>query len=110
MAMVASGNRLLMTTPLIKKNPQETYSRSSRDDDDSSADEPAFASIGERTSAVSGFAKVKSNSLTHYLYPLMLASVGFIDVCTVGKNNIRQMMIKNIGKKYSAGMEMRLNV
>ena len=53
---------------LIKKNPKGKYSRSSRDDDDSSADEPVFASIGERSSADSGFAEVKSNSLTHYLY------------------------------------------
>ena len=28
-----------------------------------------------------------------------------IDVCTVGKNNIRQMMIKYIGKTYSASMD-----
>ncbi len=70
--------------PLIKKNPKGKYSRSSRDDDDSCADEPVFASFGKRTSADSGFAKVKSSSLTHYLYPSML-----LDVCTVGKKNIR---------------------
>jgi hypothetical protein len=73
--------------------------------DDSSADEPVFVSIGERSSADSGFAKVKSNSLTHYLYPSWLLSVGPVDVCTVGKNNIRQMMIKHIGKAYSASMK-----
>ena len=93
-AMVASGNCLLMTTmhPLIKKNPKGKYSRSSRDDDDSFADEPVFVSIGEQSSADSGFAKVKSNSLTHYLYPSMLLSVGPIDVCTVGKKNIQQIL------------------
>ncbi len=79
--------------PLIKKKKKGKYSRSFRDDDPS-ADEPVFASIWKRTSAESGFAKVKSNSLTHYLNPSMLLSVGPIDVCTVGKNNIRQMMIK----------------
>ena len=36
----------------------------------------------------------------------MLLSVGPVDVCTVGKNNIRQMMIKYIGKTYSASMEL----
>ncbi len=36
----------------------------------------------------------------------MLLSVGPIDVCTVGKNNIRQLMIKYIGKTYSASMEL----
>jgi len=87
-------------------NPKGKYSRSSRDDDDSSADEPVFASIGERSSADSGFAKVKSNSLTHYLYPSMLLSVRPVDVCTVGKNNIRQMMIKYIGKTYSASLDL----
>ncbi len=92
--------------PLIKKKPKGKYSRSSRDDDDSSADEPVFASIGKRTSADSGFAKVKWNFLTHYLYPSMLLSVGLVDVCTVGKNNIRQMMIKYISKTYSASMEL----
>ncbi len=61
---------------------------------------------GKRTSADSGFDKVKSNSLTHYLYPSMQLSVGPIDVCTVSKNNIRQLMIKYIGKTYSASMEL----
>ena len=87
-------------------NPKGKYSRSSQDDDDSSADEPEFASVGERSSVGSGFAKVKSNSLTHYLYPSMLLSVGPVDVCTVGKNNIRQMMIKYIGKTNSASIEL----
>ena len=45
--------------PLIKKNPKGKYSRSSQDDDDSSAGEPVFAIIGKQTSADSGFAKVK---------------------------------------------------
>ena len=36
----------------------------------------------------------------------MLLSVGPIDVCTVDKTNIRQMMIKYIGKTYSASMEL----
>ena len=36
----------------------------------------------------------------------MLLRVGPVDVCTVGKNNIRQMMIKYIGKTYSASMEL----
>ncbi len=35
----------------------------------------------------------------------MLLSVGPVNVCTVGKNKIRQMMIKYIGKTYSASME-----
>ena len=35
----------------------------------------------------------------------MLLSVGPVNVCTVGKNNIRQM-IKHIGKTYSASMEL----
>ena len=36
----------------------------------------------------------------------MLLSVGPVNVCTVGKNNIQQMMIKYIGKTYSASMEL----
>jgi hypothetical protein len=86
-------------------NPKGKYSQSSRDDDDSCADERVFASIGDWSSADFCFAKVKLNSLTHYLYLSMLLSVGPVDVCTVGKNNIRQMMIKYIGKTYSASME-----
>jgi len=86
-------------------NPKGKYSQSSRDDDDSCADERVFASIGERSSADFGIAKVKLNSLTHYPYLSMLLSIGPVDVCTVGKNNIRQMMIKHIGKTYSASME-----
>jgi hypothetical protein len=88
--------------PLIKKNPKGKYFRSSRDVDDSAADEPVFASIGERTSADSGFAKVKSNSLTNYLYPSMLLSVGPVDVCTVGCWQKQYY----IGKTYSASMEL----
>ncbi len=81
-------------------NQKGKYSRSSQDDDDSSADEPVLASIGEQSSADSGFAKVKSNSLTHYLYSSMLLRVGPVDVCTVGKiNALKSMRLK-----------MRLNV
>jgi hypothetical protein len=36
----------------------------------------------------------------------MLLSVGPIDVCIVGKNNIRLMMIEYISKTYSASMEL----
>ncbi len=69
--------------------------------------DPVFASFWKRTFADSGFAKAKSNSLTHYLYPSILLIVGPSDhdVCTVGKNNIWQMMIKYISKTYSASME-----
>ena len=87
-------------------NQKGKYSQSSRDDDDSCADERVFANIGDWSSADFGFAKVKLNSLTHYLYPSMLLSVRPVDVCTVGKNNIQQMMITYIGKTYSASMEL----
>ncbi len=36
---------------------------------------------------------------------LSVAPTG-IDVCTVGKNNIRHMMIKDTSKPYSARMEL----
>ena len=85
------------------------YSQSSRDDDDSCADERVFASIGERSSADFGFAEVKLNSLTHYLYLSMLLSVGPVDVCTVGcwqkqySTNDDQVHWQNILCKYGIG-------